>query len=80
MNREKQIWGEPQYSYTWGGNHLYNWAIPRSEILMNENLKQNEGWIDYSILINFYFMRVSDYFDTLFLLFYTINKVRARID
>lgn len=42
----KQIWGEPQYSYTWGGNHLYNWAIPRSEILMNENLKQNEGWID----------------------------------
>ncbi|WP_278631332.1 RagB/SusD family nutrient uptake outer membrane protein [Parabacteroides goldsteinii] len=38
--------GEPQYSYTWGGNHLYNWAIPRSEILMNENLKQNEGWID----------------------------------
>ena len=69
MNREKQIWGEPQYSYTWGGNHLYNWAIPRSEILMNENLKQNEGW-----------MRVSDYFDTLFLLFYTINKVRARID
>ena len=46
MNREKQIWGEPQYSYTWGGNHLYNWAIPRSEILMNENLKQNEGWID----------------------------------
>ena len=46
MNREKNIWGETQYSYTWGGNHLYNWAIPRSEILMNENLKQNEGWID----------------------------------
>lgn len=42
----KQIWGELQYSYSWGGDHLYNWAIPRSEIQMNENLKQNEGWID----------------------------------
>lgn len=42
----KQIWGEMQSSYSWGGDHLYNWAIPRSEIQMNENLKQNEGWID----------------------------------
>lgn len=42
----KQIWGEIQYSYSWGGDHLYNWAIPRSEIQMNENLKQNEGWVD----------------------------------
>lgn len=42
----KQIWGELQYSYSWAGDHLYNWAVPRSEIQMNENLKQNEGWVD----------------------------------
>ena len=42
----KQIWGTIQYSYSWGGDQLYNWAIPRTEIQMNGNLKQNEGWID----------------------------------
>lgn len=42
----KQIWGEMQYKYTWGGDYLYNWAIPKSEIQMNNNLKQNDGWID----------------------------------
>ena len=42
----KQIWGTIQYTYTWGGDNLYKWAIPKSEIQMNENLKQNDGWID----------------------------------
>ena len=42
----KQIWGTMQASYSWGGNYLYNWAIPRSEIQMNDNLKQNDGWLD----------------------------------
>ena len=42
----KQIWGTMQASYSWGGSHLYNWAIPRSEIQMNDNLKQNDGWLD----------------------------------
>ena len=42
----KQVWGEVQSSYSWGGDHLYNWAIPRTEIQMNENLTQNDGWID----------------------------------
>lgn len=42
----KQIWGTMQASYTFGGDYLYNWAIPRTEIQMNENLKQNDGWID----------------------------------
>lgn len=42
----KQIWGEMQSSYSWGGDYLYNWAIPRSEIQMNGNLTQNDGWID----------------------------------
>lgn len=42
----KQIWGAMQASYTWAGDYLYQWAIPRSEIQMNNNLKQNEGWKD----------------------------------
>lgn len=42
----KQIWGEMQSSYSWGGDHLYNWAIPRSETQMNTNLIQNTGWVD----------------------------------
>lgn len=42
----KQIWGETQYSYTWGGDYLYNWAIPKTEIQMNPNLTQNTGWVD----------------------------------
>lgn len=42
----KQIWGAVQYTYSWGGDYLYNWAIPRSEIEMNGNLTQNSGWID----------------------------------
>lgn len=40
----KQIWGQVQYSHSWGGDYLYNWAIPRSEIQVNPNLVQNEGW------------------------------------
>lgn len=42
----KQIWGDVQYSYSWAGDYLYNWAIPRTEIQMNSNLEQNPGWID----------------------------------
>lgn len=42
----KQIWGAMQSSYTYGGDHLYNWAIPKTEMQMNGNLKQNDGWID----------------------------------
>lgn len=40
----KQIWGENQYRNSWAGDYLYNWAIPKSEIQINSNLKQNEGW------------------------------------
>lgn len=42
----KQIWGEPQYTYSWGGDHYYFWPIPSAEKDMNENLNQTEGWID----------------------------------
>lgn len=42
----KQIWGDVQYSYSWAGDYLYNWAIPRTEVQMNSNLEQNPGWVD----------------------------------
>lgn len=42
----KQIWGQVQYPYVWAGDYIYNWPIPRSEVEMNSNLIQTEGWID----------------------------------
>lgn len=42
----KQIWGQNQYTDTWGGDHYYNWPIPTSETQKNENLTQVEGWIN----------------------------------
>ena len=42
----KQIWGMVEFAYSWDGDHLYNWAIPRTEIQKNDNLTQNDGWID----------------------------------
>ncbi len=45
-NGLKQAWGELEYPYTWLGDHLYNWAIPRKEIEMNRNLVQNPQWIN----------------------------------
>lgn len=41
----KQVWGELQYEYTWGGDFYYNWAIPRAETEMNSNITQNPDWI-----------------------------------
>lgn len=40
----KQIWGSLQYDYSWGGDYLYSWAIPVSEVQKNANLTQNNGW------------------------------------
>lgn len=42
----KQIWGETEYSYSWGGDQYYNWPIPSAEKDMNGNLTQTPGWID----------------------------------
>lgn len=42
----KQVWGENQYTDSWGGDHYYNWPIPTAECQMNENLVQVEGWIN----------------------------------
>lgn len=45
-NGIKQIWGSLTASYSWGGDYLYNWAIPQTEIERNRNLTQNDGWIN----------------------------------
>ena len=42
----KQIWGQSQYTNSWGGDYLYAWPIPSAECQMNQNLVQNEGWIN----------------------------------
>lgn len=42
----KQIWGTMQAAYSWDGDYLYAWPIPSSEKQKNDNLTQNEGWID----------------------------------
>lgn len=42
----KQIWGQNQYTYSWAGEYIYNWPIPRTELEMNSNLIQTEGWVD----------------------------------
>ena len=39
-----EIWGEPVYSSSWGGDKYLHWPIPSKEKEMNTNLVQNEGW------------------------------------
>lgn len=39
-----EIWGEPVYSYNWGGDKYLHWPIPSKEKEMNTNLVQNDGW------------------------------------
>lgn len=43
-NGLKQVWGDPVYTYNWGGDEYLKWAVPSSECEMNTNLTQNEGW------------------------------------
>lgn len=42
----KQIWGQTQYSYSWGGDELYQWPVPKVEKERNDNLEQSPGWVD----------------------------------
>lgn len=44
-NGEKQVWGANVYDYSYMGDYIYNWAIPQAEIQINNNLTQNQGWI-----------------------------------
>lgn len=40
----KEIWGTNSYNFSWKGDYIYNWAIPRVETERNSDLKQNPGW------------------------------------
>ena len=39
-----EVWGNTTYSYMWGGDYLWKWVVPASEMEKNSNLVQNEGW------------------------------------
>lgn len=43
-NGLQNVWGAPLYTYIWGGDAYYKWAIPQSEVEKNTNIKQNEDW------------------------------------
>ncbi len=45
-NGIKEIWGTLTSPFSWRGDYIYNWAIPQTEIEMNSNLVQNDGWIN----------------------------------
>ncbi|MDL2256052.1 RagB/SusD family nutrient uptake outer membrane protein [Parabacteroides sp. OttesenSCG-928-G06] len=42
----KQIWGANEWEYTWSGDRVYQWPIPRAEREMNSNLRSTPGWSD----------------------------------
>lgn len=44
VNGLRQIWGQPTYRYSWGGDHYWLYPIPENEIQMNPNMVQNPGW------------------------------------
>lgn len=43
-NGAKEIWGSKSYNFSWKGDYMYVWPIPRVEIERNSALKQNPGW------------------------------------
>lgn len=45
-NGSKQPWGGIVSPYSFKGDYIYTWPIPASEVQINPNLTQNEGWID----------------------------------
>ena len=44
-NGLQHVWGDPVYTYSWGGEEYWRWPIPSSEKEMNNNLQQNDGWL-----------------------------------
>ena len=44
-NGLQQVWGDPVYTYQWGGEEYWTWPVPSTEREMNTNLTQNEGWL-----------------------------------
>lgn len=45
-NGRKQVWGGVVSEYSYKGDYVYTWPVPTSEIQINPNLTQNDGWID----------------------------------
>ena len=45
-NGRKQVWGGVVSEYSYKGDYLYTWPVPASEIQINPNLTQNDGWIN----------------------------------
>lgn len=45
-NGRKFVWGQVHAPYTWAGEQLYTWPIPRVEIERNPTLTQNPHWVD----------------------------------
>ncbi|MFV0505592.1 MAG: RagB/SusD family nutrient uptake outer membrane protein [Bacteroidales bacterium] len=43
-NGAKEIYGIQSYPFSWRGDYVYTWAIPRTEIERNSKLTQNSGW------------------------------------
>ena len=41
----KELWGTNITRYTYGGDNYLKWALPQSEVEMNRNLSQNDGWL-----------------------------------
>lgn len=44
-NGLQHVWGEPVYTYSWGGEEYWRWPVPSTESEMNNNLQQNDGWL-----------------------------------
>ncbi|MDR1631708.1 MAG: RagB/SusD family nutrient uptake outer membrane protein [Dysgonamonadaceae bacterium] len=42
--KSETIWGANMFSYTWAGDHLYVWPVPRTETEKNLNLTKTPGW------------------------------------
>ena len=44
-NGLQHVWGDPVYTYAWGGEEYWKWPIPSTEKEKNNNLQQNDGWL-----------------------------------
>ena len=44
-NGLQHVWGDPVYTYSWGGEEYWKWPIPSTEKEKNNNLQQNDGWL-----------------------------------
>lgn len=45
-NGNKQVWGGIVIPYSFKGDYINTWPVPASEVQINPNLKQNDGWIN----------------------------------